>query len=275
MKKDKLHFNTRRIDSYNKDFNFVISERESGKSTALLNKAYLLFKKKKQQTIIIRRRVVDITELYVNSIARSINFFLPEDKQIEITFKKGNIKDGTVEVYIGEEQFLLIIALSIDVSRAKSCICKNPGMIIFDEFICNNRGGEKYLNDEAFRFKEIYNTYQRYAIMNRHKLKCYFAGNPYSLYNPYFSDKDVDTLALKPGAFIVGPDYIVYCYRTNEKLKKLILERNPLYKFDEAYKRYAFDGLAVNDSQFILDPKRPERFNLRYVFRINNRYLQI
>lgn len=30
MKKDKLHFNFRKVDSYNKVFNFVISEREAG-----------------------------------------------------------------------------------------------------------------------------------------------------------------------------------------------------------------------------------------------------
>ena len=275
MKKDKLHFNLRRVDSYNKPFNFIISEREAGKSTALLNKAYKLFKKKHQQTIIIRRRVVDITELYVNSIARSINFFLPKDKQIEITFKKGNIKDGTVEVYIGDVQFLLIIALSIDISRAKSCICPNPGMIIYDEFICNNRGGEKYLEQEAFRFKEIYNTYQRYAVMNHHRLKCYFSGNPYSLYNPYFSDLDVNTLRLKPGVFIAEKNYVIYCYRIKEALRKVILRRNPLYQFDESYKRYAFYGQAVNDQQFIVVPKRPEGFYLRYVFRLSNKYLHV
>jgi len=273
MKKDRLHFNFRRVDSYDKCFNFVISEREAGKSVAVLTKAYKAFIKKHRTTIIIRRLIADITETYINDVGKVINKFLPEEKQITLDFKKGNIKEGVVDVFVEDKHFLRLIALSNPMSRIKSTMIKNPAMIIFDEFICNNRAGEKYIDQEAFKFKEIYNTYQREC--HGYILKCYFVGNPYSLYNPYFSDLDVDTLQLKPGAFIVGKNYIISCYQIKPELKAAILKRNPLYQFDEAYKRYAFDGLAVNDSQFILDPRRPEKFNLRYIFRINNRYLQI
>lgn len=273
MRKDKLHISLRRVDSYNKPFNFIISEREAGKSSAILTKAYKMFKKKHRTTLIIRRLIADITETYINDCAKVINKFLPKEKQIEISFKKGSIKEGVVDVFIGDETFLRIIALSNPMSRIKSTMIKNPAMIIFDEFICNNRAGEKYLDQEAFKFKEIYNTYQREC--HGYILKCYFMGNPYSLYNPYFSDLDVNTLELHPGAFICAKNYVIYCYRIKDKLREAILKRNPLYQFDESYKKYAFYGQAVNDSQFIIVPKRPEKFYLRYVFRINNKYLHV
>ncbi len=273
MKKDKLHISLRRVDSYNKPFNYIISEREPGKSTAILTKAYKMFKKKHRTTIVIRRLIADITETYINDCGKVINKFLPKDKQITLEYKKGSIKEGVVDVFINGRTFLRIIALSNPVSRVKSTMIRNPAMIVFDEFICNNRMGEKYLDGEAFKFKEIYNTYQREC--HGYTLKCYFMGNPYSLYNPYFSDHEVDTLKLKQGVLLQEKNYVIYCYRMKEELRQAILKRNPLYEFDESYKKYAFDGQAVNDSQFILVPKRPEKFFLRYVFRINNRYLHI
>lgn len=271
MKRDNLHYSIRKIDSYNRPFNFVISEREAGKSTAILLKAYKLFKKKHKTTIILRRLINDITETYINDCGKVINKFLSKDKQIKLEFKKGNIKEGVVDVFISGKHFIRVIAISNPMSRIKSTMVENPGMIIFDEFICNNRLGEKYVDGEAFKFKEIYNTYQRES----RGLKCYFMGNPYSLYNPYFSDLRVDTLLLHPGAFIVSDNYCIECYQIKKELKEKILKENPLYQFDESYKKYAFDGLAVNDTQFIIKPVRPDSYNLRYIFRINNRYLKI
>jgi hypothetical protein len=40
MKLDNLHYSFTKIDGYNKPFNFIISEREAGKSTALWLKIY-------------------------------------------------------------------------------------------------------------------------------------------------------------------------------------------------------------------------------------------
>lgn len=277
MKKDHLHFTLRRVDSYNFPWNYIISEREAGKSTAIWNKVYKEFKTKNRTAIIIRRRINDITDIYINDIAESINTFLPEDKQIKFIFKKGSIKEGVVDVYIEDKRIFRVIALSNPMSRIKSLVLTNPGILVFDEFICNTRCQEKYLDNEAFKLKEIYNTFNRKAREQGYFIKCYFLGNPYSLYNPYFADKNVDTLQLKPGAFIVNKEqkYIVYCYRIKEELKKEILANNPLYIMDESYKRYAFDGISINDTNFIINSKQPDGYRLKYIFRINHRYLGV
>lgn len=272
MNKDKMHYNFCKIDSYNKPFNFTISSREAGKTTAVWNKVYKRFDEKKQTTIVIRRLITDITDTYIEDIGTVINKFLPSEKQIKLEFKKGSIKDGVVNVYIGDFLFLRVIALSNPMSRIKSTIIRNPAFIVFDEFICNLRCGEKYVKDEAFKFKEIYNTYQREC--DGYTLKCYFLGNPYSLYNPYFADLGVDTLLLKPGAFIIGDVYCVDVYKLRAELVQKLI-KNPLYKLDDSYTRYAFNGSAINDANILLQPKQPKGYTLKYIFKINNRFIMM
>lgn len=272
MKKDKIHYNFCKVDSHNKPFNFVISPREPGKSTCAWNKVYKRFDRTKQPSIAIRRLITDITDIYIGDIEKSINKFLPLKKQIKLNFKKGSIKDGVVDVFINDFLFLRVIALSNPMSRIKSTVIRNPAFIIFDEFICNLRMGEKYLKNEAFRFKEIYNTYQREC--DGYILKCYFLGNPYSLYNPYFADLNINTLLLKPGAFLVGDIYCIDVYKLRQELIEK-LKKNPLYKIDDSYTRYAFDGSAVNDSNILLEPKKPDQYKLKYIFKLNQKYILV
>ena len=53
------------------------------------------------------------------------------------------------------------------------------------------------------------------------------------------------------------------------------LERNPLYKFNDGYKKYAFFGQAINDANIQLENKCPDNFRLRHVIRINGKYLYV
>ena len=181
---DDLHYDESTIEGYNKAFNFVVSPREAGKTTALLRKAYRKYKKEEKTTIILRRRIADITEAYINDLGTVISKFYDD---VELYFKKGSIKDGILDVYIrhgkklDKNPIFRVIALSNPMSRIKSTILRNVGMMIYDEFICNTRCNEKYLEGEAFIFREIYNTYVRECP----NLKVWFLGNPYSLYSPY------------------------------------------------------------------------------------------
>lgn len=269
--RDNLHFTCRTIDGYNVPFNFVPSEREAGKSTAwVLDKAYKGWKEHGYTTIIIRRRVVHITESYINDISEIINKFT--DDHVVFEFNRGSIKDGIVNVKIGGQPFLRIIGLSIDITAIKSLVLRNLKYIIYDEFICNPKFGEKYLKDEATKFMEVYNTFRRES----ENLKCYFFGNPYSLYNPYFMFFNVDTSKLKRGAIVSdGKSYVVQCYDICDELRKKILADNPLYQFDNAYTRYAFNGENINDANIIIRDLIPEHYPLRYVFRVQGKCLAI
>lgn len=276
MKKDNLHYSPRKLDSYNKTWNFITSEREAGKTTAIpATKIYKAWRHHNRPSIVLRRHIVDITETYINDLQDSINDFLPDSQKIKFKYKKGTIKEGVVDVTVEDKPFCRFIALSNPKARIKSLRYDDPAYIIMDEFIVDNRNGEKYLSDEAGRFKELYNSFLRFATRHGHRLKCYFCGNPYSVYNPYYSWLDIDLSKIKPGAFLVGKDYVVECYQIKPELKQWIKKVNPLYEFDDAYARYAFDGISINDNNFPIVPKQPDGYKLKFVFRISHKYLGI
>lgn len=274
--KDNLHINFNKIDGYNKPFNHIISEREGGKSTEVWTKSERLYKRG-MTTLVIRRQAVDITSVYIESIVGAIEDFL--DYPIEIEYSKKDCKEGVVKIYrierikndegivvsVEKKEWLLIVALSQPKGRLKSLVFKELGMIVFDEFIIDTRSGEKYLPNEVERFKELYTTFKRWKSESVAVLKAYFCGNPYSKYNPYFSDYRIDYSMVRQGCFLVGVNYCIWCYQLLPELKKKILEDNPLYQFDDSYKKYAFDGIAVNDENIRLEPKMPKNYFLRYV----------
>lgn len=267
---DNLHYDGNNLDSLNKPFNFIISERELGKTTWFwLKKAYKAFCKEGRTTLVIRRRIADVTDTYIDDIGEVINKF--QATPVEIKYKRGSISSGIVDVTIDDKRFIRIVGLSMPKNRIKSLILRDLKYIVFDEFIADTRGGEKYLDDEAFRFKEIYNTFQRESP----DLKSFFLGNPYSLYNPYFVWIGVDTKLLKPGTIVKGDQWAVECGVLTDELRQAILKRNPLYKFDESYKKYAFFGQAINDSNIQLLDKCPDNFKLRHVIRIEGKYLYV
>ena len=273
VKKDKIHYNTRKIDSYDKPFNYIISPRIAGKTTAVWNKIYKRFKTKGQPSIVLRRRINDITEAYIQDIGTTINKFLPDNKQIKLEFKKGDIKEGIINVTIEGKIFIRVIALSNPKSRLKSMVLRNVAFIVFDEFICDTMQGEKYLDDEVGKFKEIYTTYSREC--DDSVLKCYFMGNPYSVYNPYFADINVDYSKVLPGCLLTGLVWALECYKLKPELIEWIKKHNPLALLEDDYAKYAFGGINVNDVNFSIMQKQPNNYVLKYVFRIQNRYLGV
>ena len=268
---DNLHYNTRKIDGYNVPFNFIISEREAGKSTYIwLNKCYKAWKEKGETTLVIRRKVVHITNSYINDISKIINKFT--DDNVHFKFASSSIKDGIVDVFIDNQIFIRVVGLSADITAVKSLVLENLRYIVFDEFICNTRFGEKYLKDESTKFMEVYNTFRRES----ENLKCYFMGNPYSLYNPYFIFFNIPTSKLIRGTiFSDNKSYVVECYEMKQELREKILQENPLYQFDNSYTKYAFNGLNVNDVNIRLLAKKPENFALLQVFKISGKYLAL
>jgi len=287
MKKDNLHFNFRYVDSFNATYNFIMSERTAGKSVAIFTKLEKIHRKHHRTAIVIRNKIVDITETYISSIEESINKFRDKDHKIKLKYKRGNIKEGIVDIFIDgrndEIPFLRIIALSNPISRLKSFVLRAPACIVWDEYILNTRDGEKYEPNTVLKFKEIYNTYFRETVdenqIPKWSFKCYFLGNPYSRFHPMHSEVGMDYSKLKPGYFEHNGkrDYVVWCYTIKPELKEAILKANPLYNFDadDIYTKYAFGGESINDTNFTLIAKQPEHYYLRFIFRINNKYLCI
>lgn len=269
---DNLHYNSRKIDGFNVPFNFVISEREAGKSTYFwIVKCWNEFKKNGTSVIILRRKITHITSAYINDIFKIIRKF--EDEKVEYHFNKSDCKEGIVDVYINDKVFIRFIGMSVDITAVKSGVMLQVKYMLLDEFICNPQFGERYLKNEAIKFMEIYSTFNRES---KNGIKCYFLGNPYSLYNPYFLYFGVKTSLLKPGAIISDKkQFAIECYQICDELKKQILEKNPLYQFDNAYTRYAFNGEAMLDQNIQVNETLPSNYYLSLIFKVSDKFIGI
>lgn len=276
IKKDGIHLQRRKTDSYNKPFNFYITERETGKSTDWQTKVYNAYKHHHRPSILIRRQIADITEVWINDVCTGINNFIADKYKIEFDFKKGAMKDGVVDVKIKgrEDVFIRVIALSNPKSRIKSLVLDDVKYMIFDEFILDTSSGEKWLPGEAEKFMDLYKTFNRHAIKYGHTLKCYFYGNPYSVYSPYMTWLGVDLSKIKPGAFILGKNYVIDCQHLTKELREFLIQRDPLYQFDNSFTRYLF-GQSMNDSRFTIIQKQPPFYQLKYIYRFNHRNIGI
>ena len=272
IKMDNLHYNYDEINGYNKPYNFIMSPREPGKtSMAWMKLIYLKWKKDKKPWMYLVRQVVEITEALIESIQDTIiNKFT--DDAVKFEFKR-KFDDGIVDVKINGEMFFRIVSLSITMRRIKLAVLANIGGVLMDEYIIDPQTGEKYISNEAFKIKEAYTTWKR-EYTGKGVLKCYFLGNPYSLYNPLFMDWGVNPNLLKRDSFYAGDRFVIHWAVLNPELKKKLIAENPLYQFDEEYSNYALEGQAINDANIKL-ATLPEYFHIRYAFKVNNRFLAV
>lgn len=268
---DNIHINFRVIDGYNKNINIVISPRGVGKTSLFwLLKIYNKWKVNKKPWIYLVRRNVEITEALLDSIQDvTINKFT--DDNVVFEYSKGAFKDGIVDVYIKGELFFRVVSLAIDLRRLKLAVLKNIGGVLMDEYIIDPKTQEKYQTNEIMKLKEAYTTWVRES---EGALKMYFLANPYSLYNPLFVWLKVPINKIRKGVILTGDIWVLWCYEITEELKEYLLQQNPLLSFDDEYKKYAFDGTAINDENIKLG-KMQNNYILRHIFRIENKYLGI
>ncbi len=259
-----------KVDSYNKVWNYCISARGTAKSTKIAWKVYKNYVHHHNHTLILRRRPVDITPGYINSISLMINKFLPCHKRIQLYYNKGDLQQGQADLYLDKKHTILfarIQALSIPSERSKSNLIPDVNLIWFDEFIPNKTN--QYLPDEVSNFLDVYGTYSRES---RTVTKCWFTGNPYTIYNPFLVYHNIDLSKVRAGAFLVGKDYVLDFPIISQELKELILKQNPTYKEDDEYTQYALEGIAMHDTKYKLG-KKPFNYKLIYVFRVGGNYL--
>ena len=268
---DNIHINFRVIDGYNKNINIVISPRGIGKTSLFwLLKIYNKWKINNKAWIYLVRQNVEITEALLDSIQDTIiNKFT--DDNVSFTYSKGAFKDGIVDIFINDKLFFRVVSLSVSLRRIKLAVLKNIGGVLMDEYIIDPKTQEKYQTNEIMKIKEAYTTWTRES---EGALKMYFLANPYSLYNPLFIWLKVPINKIKKGVILTGDIWALWCYEITSGLKEYLLKQNPLLEFDDEYKKYAFDGTAINDENIKVG-KFKNNFALRHIFRVENQYLGI
>ena len=283
--RDNLHMNWRNIDGFNKSINIYISPREPGKTdTTWWEKIYSNWFEDGKPWGYLVRQVVEITEAMIQDVENIINKWSIEPVSLEYT--KGAFKDGIVDVKIKGKLFIRIIALSIALRRIKLAKIMNIAGLFMDEYIIDPRSQEKYLPNEYFKIKELYTTYRK-EYTGKGMMKLYVCANPYSLFNPLFVGLGVDVAMLRKDEYklvngeyklvhhiYVGEEYAIEWGVLHPKLKEMLLEKNPFYKFDEEYNQYALEGMAVNDRNIRLG-KLPKNFYLAFVLKMNGKIIGI
>lgn len=280
MKYDNIHWKMNNLISYNKTFNFAVSGRGPGKSTDISRYLYKQYEKG-YMFVLIRRLITDCTEVYINDFVEGINRFL--DVPFEIKYNKSELGKGLCDVYIAgnlDRPFFRIIALSNPRYRLKGQVLKAPlSWIFFDEYKISRE--EKYLKGEFDKFKELYATLCRYGPKDENgettAPRVIFAGNNYSLTDPYVAGLKIPVNKIKPGIILADKNFAFEDIKINEELRRLLIKQNPLFDFgqDDAYTKYALDGISVSDQRIKILEKQPEKYRLQFVFSIENKLLGI
>ena len=169
---NNLWYNPRKLLSYNKMLNFVMSMRGGGKTYASKRLGIKNFLKDGSQFIYLRRYK---TELKGDNVAK---FF--DDISQEFEGHKFEVKGHTF--YIDGKQAGYALALSQQV-QIRSTPFPRVTLIIFDEFVLDDRGTNlKYLPDEVKTFLEVIST----VVRSRDNVRILCCANSISYVNPYF-----------------------------------------------------------------------------------------
>jgi len=273
---DDWHFDWREIDGYNAPINFADSCRGTGKTTGFWRKSWYQFSHNQRKTIVQTRLQCNITDIFIDTIRNEIGKFatVPTFKYA----KKGMGKEGMVDVFCGGSHYLRILAMSTPLSKLKNLFLDDCAYWWTDEYICNERLGERYIKGEAFKFKEAWGTFFR----ENPTMKAYFSGNPYSSYNPYFSEFGIDPSLLVKGKILSGggndpahPLWVAQNYLPNDRLLSE-LKKNPMYsKEADEYTRFALYGESVNDKNIWIEKNQPAGFFLRFFFRMEGKLIAV
>lgn len=173
-----IYWDISRVLSYNCLFNFILGMRGGGKTYGSLKyciEQHLKWKKKgiNWQFIYMRRMKTELEKL---TISRGGRLF----KAVENEFPTHKLTAESNTLYCDKE----IIGYSVPLSTAsilKSDAFPDVQMIVFDEFIIDNRGTYHYLKDEVTKFLDAYET-----IARGRDVKVFFLSNAVSVTNPYF-----------------------------------------------------------------------------------------
>lgn len=256
-----LYWDIKRTLSYNALFNFIIGSRGAGKTYGALKYCVEKFiehrdkGRKPWQFLYVRRLSTELEKLTKMRGGRLFNAVQAEFPDNVLSAESNILKcDGEV---CGYSQPLSTASI------LKSDSFPHVKMIVFDEFIIDNRGTYHYLKDEVTKFLDLYETVAR----NRDVI-CMFLSNAVSVTNPYFDFFHLD----KPmngdiQRFGTAKDILVQNVVPAELMAIKKDSRFGNILKDTEYLEYAYDNEWLLDNTDFIESKtqRSEYFlTLRY-----------
>lgn len=167
-----MWYDKQQLLSYNKIFNFVLSNRGGGKTFHFTRWAIDDFLKSKNMCVWVRRYQTEIDEMLLNGkFFDAVRQYYPG---VELKIN-GNIGE------INGEPAIYFVALSTS-RQLKSNNYPSVNKIIYDEFIID-KGRITYIKNEPEVFLDLFETVARL----RDNVRAVFLANSVTVVNPYFT----------------------------------------------------------------------------------------
>ena len=178
-------YNSVHDQSYNAIYNFIISNRNYGKTWGAQKRAFTRGMKHGRRTIWIRR-FKDETRKAADKLYKSADLCKWINAEwYDKETKRGNIRQDGRKFYCKRGKkwhcFLELLTLSEYQSmRSADDVCIDT--IVFDEFTTTPDRYKLFKGNEVDKFIDLF-----YSLKRRHKVICFFFGNKESVSNPYFN----------------------------------------------------------------------------------------
>lgn len=181
-----IYFCALLILSYNAIFNFIITNRNFGKTWSFKKRAWRRAIKKGKKTIWLRifakEKKEAIKTMFASSDLQKYCGIVPYNTQT----KQGNFKqDGNTFYYKDKKGvwrwFLKVYAVS-DANAIRSADDVDVDTIVFDEFTTTPSKLKHYRGDIVNDFIDIF-----YSAKREHNVRCFFLGNKENVLNPFMS----------------------------------------------------------------------------------------
>ena len=205
------------------------------------------------------------------TIRKTINKFARKRVRVKIRKKPS---EWYGRGFVNGKLILWIVPLKANSDKLKGMNLGKIAYLVKDEFIVNERRGNRYCPSEGFKFKELWTTLNR----ENPKMKGYLFGNAYSLYCPYFPIFGIKEKDIKMGHVATSPKMAVEFFEAPPELVKRIIEGNRLLAVDEdvdEYTRFALMGEQINDVNIALRETQPSDTRLKFVFKVDGKYIGI
>ena len=250
---ESIYWNPKETLSHNCLFNFVVGMRGGGKTYGSLKYGidkWIAAEKagRCSQILYVRRLKSELAKLTISRGGRLFNAVQNEFPGYELKAESNELliraKDGEKNFnYLGYAQPLSTASI------LKSDAMPNVDLIIFDEFIIDNKGTYHYLSGEVTKFLDLYET-----VARGRDVKVFFLSNAVTVSNPYFDyfhlDKPRNGRFQKFGSDILVENYV------NEQLsnqKKRSRFGNIIAGTE--YSDYAYDNEWLLDNNDFLEKK--------------------
>lgn len=269
-----MFWNLRRTLTHNKLFNVIVGNRGGGKSFGAKEYAIDNFIKKHEQFGYIRRYKDDIKESSLQFF-KDIEYKYPDyefkvdGKYFYIRLKPTDENEKWKDEDIAGYQFILSTA-----NNKKSISYPNITLLIYDEFLLDKTGNQRYLSNEPVALLNLYETIARPGT-DHPRVVMFMLANALSVTNPFFLywDLHMPTKQDKNGKWIwkhPTRPILVEDVR-NEKFidKKRNTEFGKLIE-GTTYSGYSIDNKFLLDNDTFVEKKSPKaRYYFTFVYKDN------